>query len=89
MFHWGKNERDAFQSLKSAINNSSLLVHFNPNLPLKLTTDARQTASGGVLGHSYADGSERPIAFTSRTFTLTERNYSDIERESLAVIHGV
>ena len=88
-FHWGKNERDAFQSLKSAINNSSLLVHFNPNLPLKLTTDASQTASGGVLSHIYADGSERPIAFTSRTFTSAERNYSNIERESLAVIHGV
>ena len=88
-FHWGKNERDAFQSLKSASNNSSLLVHFNPDLPLKLTTDASQTASGGVLSNIYADGSERPIAFTSRTFTSAERNYSNIERESLAVIHGV
>ena len=78
-FHWGKNERDAFQSLKSAINNSSLLVHFNPNLPLKLTTDASQTASGGVLSNIYADGSERPIAFTSRTFTSAERNYSNSE----------
>ena len=64
-------------------------MHFNPNLPLKLTTDASQTASGGVLSHIYADGSERPIAFTSRTFTSAERNYSNIERESLAVIHGV
>ena len=88
-FHWGKNERDAFQSLKSAINNSSLLVHFNPNLPLKLTTDASKTASGGVLSHIYADGSERPIAFTSRTFTSAERQYSNSERESLAVIHAV
>ena len=48
-FIGGKNERDAFQSLKSAINNSSLLVHFNPNLPLKLTTNASQTASSGVF----------------------------------------
>ena len=63
-------------------------MHFNPNLSLKLTTDASQTAIGGVLSHIYADGSERPIAFTSLTFISAERNYSNIERESLAVIHG-
>ena len=85
-FQWGKDKRDAFQSLKSTINNSSLLVHFNPNLPLKLTTDASQTASDGLLSHMFPDGSERPIAFTSLAFTSTERNSSNIEL--LAIIHG-
>ena len=85
-FQWGKDERDAFQSLKSTINNSSLLVHFNPNLPLKLTTDASQTASDGLLSHIFPDGSERPIALISLAFTSTERNSSNIEL--LAIIHG-
>ena len=34
------------------------------------------------LSHIYADDSERPIAFTSRTCTSAERNYSNNERES-------
>ena len=88
-FHWGKNERGVFQSFKSAISNSSLLVQFNPNLPLKLTTDASQTASGGVFSYIFADGSEKPIKFTGRTLTSAERNNSNIERESFDIIHGV
>ena len=31
----------------------------------------------------------RPIAHASKTLTLTEANYSNIEREMLAVVHGV
>ena len=36
-----------------------------------------------------ADGSERPIAFVSRTLTDTERNYSQLDKEALALVFGV
>ena len=35
------------------------------------------------------DGSEHLISFASRTFTKAERNYSNLERQALAVIFVV
>ena len=35
------------------------------------------------------DGTKRPIAFASKTLSSSERNYSQIEKEGLALIFGV
>ncbi|XP_064081553.1 uncharacterized protein K02A2.6-like [Macrobrachium nipponense] len=43
---------------------------------------------GAVLSHITSNG-ERPIAYASRMLTPTERNYSQIEREGLAIIFGL
>ena len=35
------------------------------------------------------DGSERPIAYTSRSLSPTEQRYSQLEKEGLAIVFSV
>ena len=35
------------------------------------------------------DGTERPVAFASRTLTKPKQNYSHLDKEALAIIYGV
>ena len=44
---------------------------------------------GAVLSHVFPNGSERPVAYASRTLSDPEKNYSQIEKEGLAIVFGV
>ena len=41
-----------------------------------------------MLSHQYENG-DRPIAFASRSLSLAEKNYSQLDREGLSIIFGV
>ena len=66
-----------------------VLTHYDPGRPLRLACDASPVGIGAFLSHITEDGSERPIALTSRTLTKAEVNYSQIDKEALALVWGV
>ena len=64
-------------------------MHYDSTLPVKLAGDASAYGVGAVTSHIMPDGTECPIAFASKTLSSSEHNYSQIEKEGLAVIFRV
>ena len=86
---WGDDHKRAFQTAKSQLTSADLLTHFDPDKKLILSCDASPYGVGAVLAHKLEDGSDRPIAYASRTLAPAERKYPQIEKEGLAVVLGV
>ncbi len=86
---WTSECNTAFQAAKKSLTSSSVLVHYNPDLPLRVAADASPHGLGAVLSHVMPDNSERPIAYASRSLSSTEKKYAQVEKEALALIFAV
>ena len=86
---WGSSQAKAFKEVKNLLQSSRVLVHFDDTLPLALSCDASPYGVGAVLSHRMPNGDECLVSFASRTLTATERKYSQLEKEALAIIFGI
>ena len=75
--------------MKKQLTSTKVLVHYDVNLPLRLTCDALAYRVGAVILHVMKNDDEKPIAYASRTLTKSEKNYSQIEKEALSIIFGI
>lgn len=88
-WNWSHQCQVAFESAKKALVQAPLLVHYDPDIPITLAGDASAYGVGAVISHKMPDGMERPIAFASRTLSISEKNYSQVEKEALSLIFGI
>ena len=88
-WEWTEECERAFVQTKKLLASAPVLAHYDPDLPIRLAGDASAYGIGAVISHVFPDGTERPVAYTSRTLTATERNYAQLEKEALALIYGV
>ena len=86
---WGSEEEAAFCRLKELLSAADVLAHFDPSLPLGIACDASAARIGATLFHCYSDESERPIANISKTLTASQHNYSQLQKEALAIIYAL
>lgn len=73
-FKWTSDCQSAFDTLKLRLTNAPILGHPDFNHPFILDTDASNVSKGAVLSQNI-DGTERVVAYASRTLTKCERRY--------------
>ena len=88
-WHWGQQEMDAFQASKKLLTSAPVLVHFDHTIGLSLACDASPYGIGAVLSHQMPDGTEKPIAFASRSLPEAKKNILKIEKDGLVCVLGV
>ena len=85
-FEWTEEAQRSFVELKSALTSPPVLAMPRDEGDFTLDTDASNDSIGAVLSQSQ-DGTERVVAFGSRSLDKRESNYCVTRKELLAVVH--
>ena len=89
-FEWTQDCQQAFEKIKEAITDTNNLAPYDPRLQTKVTVDAAKGCGTSVtLWQKQKDQTWRAVTHHSRTFSKPEKNYSQIEAESLGVLFGI
>ncbi|XP_030850652.1 uncharacterized protein K02A2.6-like [Strongylocentrotus purpuratus] len=88
VFEWTSECQKAFDLVKKILSSSKVLVYFDPSKEVTLAVDASPYGIGAVISHVTEEG-DKPIAYASRKLTKAEMNYSQLEKEALAIVYGV
>jgi cleavage and polyadenylation specificity factor subunit 1 len=87
-FEWTSECQQAFEYLKNALADRTLLFHPKADAALVLTTDASGVAAGACLSQD-VNGKSEPLAYFSKKFTDLESAKSAFDRELLAMFLAV
>lgn len=85
---WNDGAEEAFQRIKKAIVDVTLLFHPIPGARLALWVDASNFAIGGVL-KQFHDNEWQPLGFMSEKLAPNQKNWSTYDRELLAAFRAV
>ena len=82
-WHCDDAHEAALNQVKQLITREPVLRYFDNNKEVTLQCDASESGLGAVI---MQEG--QPVAFISRALTNTEKNYAQIEKELLSIVHG-
>ncbi|UYV73001.1 hypothetical protein LAZ67_10001455 [Cordylochernes scorpioides] len=86
--NWTSDTLEAFQNIKNALAENTLLNYPQPNSTLSVLVDASNVAIGGVL-QQLNETAWEPISFFSKKLSPAETKYSSFDRELLAAFLSV
>jgi len=87
IFHWGREQEEAFEELKKRFTTAPILSHFWVGTRTVVETDASHVALGCILSQ-YQVRRLHPVAFHSRKLNSDERNYMIHDKELLAIMEA-
>lgn len=88
IFSWTEDCEKSFNTLKQNLMTPPILSYPDFKKPFILTTDASNFALGAVLSQGDI-GTDKPIAYASRSLNKHELNKPIIEKELLAIHWGI
>ncbi|XP_076036100.1 uncharacterized protein LOC143022050 [Oratosquilla oratoria] len=86
-FQWTPTCDQAFAQLKSLLKHCPVLITPDYTLPFHLYTDSSEVGIGAALLQE-RHGTKRVVAYFSRKLKPSQRHYSTIEKECLALIEA-
>jgi transposase InsO family protein len=87
-FIWTDSCQKSFDKCKQLLLGDNILYPYDPELPIIVSCDASSYGVGAVLSHMVNEV-ERPVMFVSSTLSPAEKNYSQLDREALAIIFAL
>ena len=88
-FQWGPLQEKAFQSIRSMLTSSNLLLYPDFNKTFIVSTDSSDWGMGASLCQKADDGELRPVAFWAAPFKGSQLNYSVGDKEMAAIYFAV
>lgn len=87
-WEWTTDSQQVVNHIKKEIIMSRFLTLFPPELSVKLICGASSMGLKAVLAHVMPNDEDRLKAFATRSLNQAEKNYSQTEKEVLALIYG-
>jgi len=89
-FHFGEEEKRAFNCLKDVLCDKPVLRLYKVNAATELHTDASIDGYGAILSQKNdEDGAFHPVYYASGKTSTAERRYTSYELEVLAIIKAL
>jgi len=80
-WHWGSEHERSVQEITEILGKDPVLKLFDPKKKATIQCDSSSEGLGACL---LQEG--KPIAYTSKALTDTEKNWAEIEKEMLAIV---
>ena len=86
---WTDTEDAVYEALKVMLSQAPVFQPPDWMRPFHVFVDASNIAIGSALMQHIAPNWYRPVYYSSRKLSATERNYSTTEREALGMIYSI